>query len=177
MSQMEQAIMNELRPIDVSNIVETEEISTTEVMEGYRRWPEKTLTLPIGRHLGIYKVWLFESEKEKKYNEIRKNTPTENDDDQIPTMSDREFFDIITEVINLVLKLQHPLKRWQKVNVLMAPKALGGPKPARIRFLNQFDSEINLLRRIIIAQRAMINAEDSNTLTDLQWGVVRHVTQ
>lgn len=52
----------------------------------------------------------------------------------------------------------------------MAPKDEGIRKPNQIRYLNQFDMEINLLFRIIISKKTMNNAGQSGSLTESQWG-------
>ena len=63
-----------------------------------------------------------------------------------------DVFGIITDLLNLAIQLGHPLHRWQRVNVLLAPKNKGVVKANRIRYLNIFDSEVNLIRRIIIGK-------------------------
>ena len=40
------------------------ELKTQAVMKACGMWPESTMTLPLGRHLGMHKVWLKHSEDE-----------------------------------------------------------------------------------------------------------------
>ena len=170
LSQLETSIFQELKPIGLSNLSTDETISVEEIKNGYRKWKERMLTSPHGRHLGIYKVWQHTSIEEEEYRKKYDAMSEEEKRGTTKLMTEDDFFKIITDMINIALKLQHPLSRWKKVNVLMAPKDQGVSKPARIRYLNQFDSEVNLLQRIVISQRTMENAEQSGDMTDSQWG-------
>ena len=157
--ELEKDIFKELRPLDFSDLSTVEQIPLDSIKDGYRNWKERTLTSPHSRHLGIFKVWLFESKKERDNRAKYYALPPEERKERDNVLTTDEFFSIIQDIMNLAIHLNHPLKRWNRVNVYMAPKDVGIPKPNRIRYLNQFDSEINLLRRIIISQRAMHNAE------------------
>ena len=74
-------------PIDTTLTVDN-------VKQGFKIWREATSTSPSGRKLPLYKIWLQPN--------------VEHPD----TMIGDEFFKIITDIIVISKKLQHPLKRW-----------------------------------------------------------------
>ena len=135
-SPLEESIFEELKPLDLSNITAWEKIPFQDIKQGYLKWKECTLTSPHGWHLGIYKVWLWESELEIEERKKYWDQPENNHNEKLYTMYGDKFFQIITDIINLALQFNHPLHRWKWVNVLMAPKDLEIPKPNRIRYLN-----------------------------------------
>ena len=59
--------------------------------------------------------------------------------------------------------------------MIFFPKdAKGTPKINRLRCIDAFDAELNLLRRELISHRTMRLAENEKQLTDNQWGGRRH---
>ena len=106
----------------------------------HKIWREQTSTSPSGRKLPLYKIWL------QKYN----------DDKSITT---DQFFQLITDVINISQKLQYPLKRWLTVYNIFICKELGVFKPTRLRPLHNIEAEVNLIRREIISWRLIRNVE------------------
>ena len=128
-------------------------------MDGYRLWPEKTLTSPRGCHLGHHKAWLDFSEER------------ESDNHDNPPISRMHFFDIIQMKLNAAIKLQHHPSRWLHVHMMFKPKdPVPNPTTSRLRILNHLDNELNLLRRILIAHRVMQHSESSGLLATEQWG-------
>lgn len=59
LSPLEKEIFEELKPLELSDVHAIEEISLEDIKSGYKNRKERTLTSPHGRHLGIYKHWLF----------------------------------------------------------------------------------------------------------------------
>ena len=105
------------------------------VKQGFRVWNERTSASPSGRKLPLYKIWL------KSY-EIEEDV-----------LQGDEFFQIITDIINISQYLQYPLKRWLDVHNFFIPKDKGLFKTARLRTLHNIEAELNLIRRELIARR------------------------
>ena len=131
--------MHDPPPIDTN-------LSIENVKQGFKIWKERTSTSPSGRKLPLYKLWL------KSYAQ----------DDEVLTCD--EFFQIITDIINLAQRLQYPLKRWRNVHNLFICKDKGVYKTARLRTLHTIEAELNLIRRELIARRLVRNAETFNMI-------------
>ena len=116
-------------------------ITVDNVKQGFKIWTERTSTSPSGRKLPLYKIWL------KSY---------DNDDD---VLQGDEFFQIITDIINISQHLQYPVKRWLDVHNFFIPKDKGVFKTARLRTLHNIEAELNLVRRELISRRLVANAE------------------
>lgn len=82
------------------------------------------------------------------------------------------YFEMQETRLSLTIKLQHPLCRWWKVLMLFLPKEPQWVhKITWLRAIDSFNSELNLLRRIIISHRTMKIWEKKGNLSDQQWGV------
>ena len=91
-------------------------------------WKELTSTSPSGRKLPLYKIWLKSYEKAED------------------VLNCDEFFQIITDIINLAQQLQYPIQRWLNVHNLFICKDKGVYKPERLRTLHNIEAELNLIR-------------------------------
>ena len=69
-------------PLDPQQISTT--LHTRDVMKACRVWPEMTMTSPLGRHLGMHKAWLKESEDKD-------------------TLNGEENFQIITRIMQMAI--------------------------------------------------------------------------
>ena len=120
-------------------------ITLQNVKEGLRVWPTRTTTSPLGRRLILYKMWLTAS--------------TDSD-----ILDGDAFLQMITDVINLSHKYEHPLKRWSTVHNIYIPKKPGVYYMHRLRPLHIIDAELNLVRRELISRRLLWNAELYNMI-------------
>ena len=79
------------------------------------------------------------------------------------------FFGRQAQKINEATRLNHPLKRWERVHMLFIPKdEEETPQITRLRPIDSFDSEIDLLRRVLVSHRTMAQAKETKSLTDFQ---------
>ena len=156
-------VLEELRPRHGEPPSADISISSNDLQEAYRKWREKTHTSPEGTHLGHYKVWL------RDYGSTSKEEKT--DSGQARPLTRDEYFGIQATKINLALVLGHPLKRWIKVLMIFIPKDEEEVSLImRLRAIDSFDAEINLLRRILVSHRTMDQAEAGNLITYHQYG-------
>ena len=137
------------------------QLTLGDILQGYRLWPERTLTSPTGCHLGHHKAWLTSPDTSFLPEPLQRG----------PHLTNEGFLEIICLKLSLCISLHHPLRRWSRVHIMLTPKdKTYSPEIERIRMINQIDNELNLLRRILIAHRVMSNAEDSGLLSEDQWG-------
>ena len=128
--------------------------------KAFQVWPERTYTSPRGTNLGHYKVWLRDYLGSDETEEPRHSH-----------LASDEYFEIQALKLNWAITLRHPLKRWEKVTMLLLPKDKGEVTDiSRIRHIDFFDAELNLLRRLLISHRAMQSSEEINAITKHQWG-------
>ena len=73
-------------------------------------------------------------------------------------------------MLNLAVKHQVVLRRWQKVDTICIPKDQGIPKSHRLRPLNLYEADLNLILRHLVARKLTWNAEDHNFLPEDNWG-------
>ena len=98
-------------PLDPQQISTT--LHTRDVMKAHRAWLEMTMTSPLGRHLGMHKVWLKAS-------------------DDKDMLNGEEFFQIITRIMQIAIRHSCPLKRWTVIHNLFLMKDPGSPKITRL---------------------------------------------
>ena len=77
---------------------------------------------------------------------------------------------IHSTVLNLAVRNQIVLPRWTKVHTIMQPKDTGLPKLHRLRPLNIYEADLNLLLRVILARRVLRKVERGKELADETWG-------
>jgi len=76
------------------------------LMNGIKKWPERTSTSPSGRHLGIYKTLQKHVAKKKK------NTNDESEDDDTTGLlwQGRDILFLIFDIMTITLKHTYPLQ-------------------------------------------------------------------
>ena len=125
------------------------------MMEGYRNWKEQTTTSPSGRHLGHYHA-LY---RPFKYDEIKKE-----ENEKIERLQG-----IIIRLHHIMLQIavkhKHVYKRWNTVVTQMIEKDPGSPKLHRLRVINLYDCDFNLLLKIYFRQFSR-HCEDTNQLNE-----------
>ena len=93
------------------------EISREELRKGFKIWTEATATSPSGRHLGHYKV----------------------------LVQDDDMADFLIVQITLPLKYGFAPTRWTNALQTMLPKASGMPKVEKLRVIQFFEADYNLV--------------------------------
>lgn len=77
---------------------------------------------------------------------------------------------IHSTIANLAIANGVVLTRWTQVHTILKPKDRGTPKIHRLRPLNLYEADINLVLWVVLAQRLLQQAERSNRLADETWG-------
>jgi hypothetical protein len=129
-------------------------LTREQLMTGFKIWPEKTSTSPEGRHLGLYKTWIFKKKEAQPKEEMPKNT----------------FFDILLRLIQIALLASVPLRRWTTVHNIFIRKDSDNIKINRLRVIHKLDAELNLIRREFVTRRIMKNMEKHNKMANEQYG-------
>ena len=127
-------------------------VHMTDFIQGIQKWKEKTSTSPSGRHLGHYHAQIL--------------PPMNNEALDIQS----KFLRLHLGIINLAIKHQITLSRWIKVDTLCIPKDAGIPKMTRLRPLNLYEADLNLVLRQLVARKLTWNAEDNHLLPEDNWG-------
>lgn len=127
-------------------------ITTNEFKQGIKKWKKKTSTSPSGRNLSHYHAQILPNYVEEKQD------------------TSQMFIKIHMSLINLVVERQIILPRWCQVHTILQPKDTGTPKLHRLRPLNIYEDNINLLLRIVLARRLLKQAETQDALADEAWG-------
>ena len=101
-----------------------------EYVEGFRNWKEKTTTSPSGKHLGHHKCLLKPDGNQYSKEEL-------------------DFGEIMMRLHHTITPIAllnaSPLIRWLTSIVLLLPKDKGQPKINRLRIINTYESEYNLI--------------------------------
>ena len=93
----------------------------------------------------------------------------QNKKDQNNASSDT-IWKIITTLINASITLSTPLKRWLKVESIMFEKEKGNKKINRLRIIDKYEADYNLLLKIYWPKITNNIAEKNNTLGKNQLG-------
>ena len=101
-----------------------------EYIEGFKNWKEQTTTSPSGRHLGHHKSLL-------------KPDGTQYSDEEADF--EERMIKLHHTITSIALLNAPPLHRWLTSIVLLLPKDKGQSKIHRLRIINTYDSEYNLI--------------------------------
>ncbi len=134
------------------------------LMEGIKKWPERTTTSPSGRHLGIYKS-LRRHVKEKK-------KETDVPDAAIPGKIEqgRDVLYLIFDIMSLALQHTYTLERWKTVWTMFLEKDLGNPDINLLRCIMIFEADWQLLLKWHSSYGFLPRTEHAHTLTTDQGG-------
>jgi len=120
------ALLQNMRNKLPSPVPQSHPILYEELQKGIQKWPEKTTTLPSGRHLGIYKS--LQCHVIKKDDKQSTTPPTP---DGIITQGHDVLF-LIFDIMTLALRHTYTLNRWKTVWMLFIEKELGNPDLNRL---------------------------------------------
>ncbi len=128
-----------------------------QLMNGYRKWPERTTTLPSGRHLGIYKSMLKEF------------PPANPLPDYKPRTHGIEIMRMMFRLLQLAVKHTYVYSRWWIIWNMYLEKDLGHPWIDRLRALHLIEADLNLLFKWYSSKGFIMRAEKANRLNDSQY--------
>ena len=77
-------------------------------------------------------------------------------------------------IINLATSTGIPLKRWTMSEVIMIQKEINNPKINRLRVLNKYEAEFNLVLKLFWPRLTTKHLESRNRLGETQWGSRPH---
>ena len=130
-------------------------ISLDEMTYAFTKWKERTTTSPSGRHLGHYKA-LTVSDGE--------------DNNEVMKAFSFEMLSSYNVIINAALALGTPLQRWERSIVLMIEKEKNCHRINRLRVINIYEADYNLILKYFWPHKTTQFAERNNLLGENQWG-------
>ncbi len=136
------------------------------LLDGLKKWPERTTTSPSGRHLGIYKSLGKHVIKKKKNNDTPPDTPEETS----PLKQGRDVLYLMFDLMALALTHAYPLQRWRKVWTLFIEKEIGNPDLERLRCIMLFEADWQLLLKWHSSYGFLPKTEKARTLAYEQGG-------
>ena len=128
-------------------------ISLDEMTYAFTKWKERTTTSPSGRHLGHYKA-LTVSDGEDK-NEVMKAFSL-------------EILSVYNVIINAALALGTPLHRCEQSIVLMIEKERNNHRINRLRVINIYEADYNLILKYFWPHKTTQFVEINNLLGENQ---------
>ncbi len=142
------------------------------MLDGFRKWPERTSTSPSGRHLGIYKSLAKDANKKqskKKPNSTTNRTQT-NQTPKAPKHNGAHVLQIIHQLLVMAVNHCHTMERWTTIWNFFIEKELGNPRIDKLRALHLLEADYNLLLKWFGPKGFIKVAEDNQQLTDFQGG-------
>jgi len=134
------------------------------LLNGIKKWPEKTTTSPSGRHLGIYKS-LQRHVVDKPKTDKKTNPPPPQ-----RLQQGRDILYLIFDIMTLALRHNHTLERWKTVWTIFIEKELGNPDINRLCCIMIFEADWQLLLKWHLSYGFLPKAEQNQTLTPHQGG-------
>ena len=160
LSEIEKAFFYELKQhptITVSPLNNI--ISIVNMTSGFKKWREDTSTSPSMRHLGHYKC-LLKPDGQKLKEKLKDFNTT--------------MLAIHNIIINSATSTGIPLKRWTLSEVIMIQKELNNPRINRLRVLNKYEADLNLVFKFFWPRLTTNHLESRNLLGKNQWGTRPH---
>jgi hypothetical protein len=118
------------------------EITTDDVVKGFKSWSENTSTSPSKRHLGHYKALI----------------------------QDTRLLQCLTWFIQVVTSRGIAVSRWCHATNVLIEKDAGRPAIHRLRIIHLFEADYNLFLKLQWGHRLIRRADELNLLNDGQYG-------
>ena len=128
-------------PSQLSNVI-PDFMSIAQMLNGFRKWKEQTSTSPSNRHLSHYKCLLIPEEKVYKTDKFNKM-----------------MLKIHNTILNASIYTSIPLKRWKKLDVIILPKLQNNSQINRLRVINNFEVDFNLMLKFFWPKAATHQAK------------------
>ena len=128
-------------PCQLSNVT-PDSMSIAQMLEDFRKWKKQTSTSSSNRHISHYKCLLIPEDKDSKIDKYNKT-----------------MLMIHNTIINASIYNSIPLTRWTKSDVIMIPKLQNNPKMNRLRVINKFEVDFNLMLKFFWPKAATHQAE------------------
>lgn len=137
------------------------EVPMEQMIQGFKKWKERTTTPPSGKHLGICHVLMqqYEKEREEKQENCKEKSNVATKAVQMQNM-----------LINLAIKHQHTYERWETFHNNFLEKIAGKPLTEKLRITHMFESEWNCTLKYLIAKQLLRTANKGKTLCAKQAG-------
>jgi len=136
------------------------------LLEGIKKWLERTTTSPSGRHLGIYKTLGKHLVQTNKKNDQPASTPKTLG----PLKQGCDVLYLIFDIMVIALKHAYPLQRWGQVWTIFIEKEFGNPELNRLRCLMIFKADWQLLLKWHSSYGFLPKTEHTKTLVYEQGG-------
>jgi len=136
------------------------------LLEGIKKWLERTTTSPSSRHLGIYKTPGKHIVQQKNQND--QNTPLLQE--QVALKQGRDVLYLIFDIMSLALKHAYPLHRWRNVWTIFIKKELGNPELEHLHCIMLFEADWQLLLKWHSSQGFLPHTKQAGTLVEEQGG-------
>ena len=140
---------------EIIKISKQQIISFDEYKKGFRNWKKKTTIPPSERRLGHHHPLL---------------TPDEVQYSKEKEKFSKRMWKLHHNITSIALLNARPLRRWLMSIVILAPKDNGKPKIHRLRIINTYESEYNLILEYFWTKEGMEKAERNKWLGYNQMG-------
>lgn len=117
-------------------------ITTDDVVKGFKTWSENTSTSPSNRHLGHYKALI----------------------------QDARLLQCLTWFLQIVTSRGIAVSRWCNATNVLIEKDTGRPKIHRLRIIHLFEADYNFFLKLQWGHRLIRRADELNILHDGQYG-------
>ena len=128
-------------------------ISLNEFKKGYKIWKEGTTTSPSGQHLGHHHALL---------------APDGVQYDNSNTNFADTMWGIHNNITNITLLNEKPLSRWLLSLVIILPKDPVRPRIHRIRLINTYESDYNMVLKFFWPKEGLKMLKNKNG-----WGLIK----
>ncbi len=126
-------------------------ITSEEMKQAYKIWPERTATSPSERKLSHYKALLIQDDEEKKRH------------------TSKNILQVHHTMLEATLKTGVIPSRWKTCVSCAILKDPESPKISRLRIVHLYKVDFNLFIKLIWGQKLVHHAEDLNSLGEAQY--------
>jgi len=139
------------------------------LMNGIKKWPERTTMSPSGRHLGIYKT-LQKHVRRKKSDNPNQQKMMDNEEPLGALKQGRDVLFLIFDIMSLAIKHTYLLQRWCTVWTMFIEKEMGNPDIEQLRCIMIFEADWQLLLKWYSLYGFLPITEKAGTLAVEQGG-------
>ncbi len=141
------------------------DLTDEDLLQGIKKWPEKTSTSPSGRHLGHYKALSAPVRDDKNIGDSRLFHLDSSKEPSQATI--RQY---VLNEIRLIRRHQRPVTRWCKIWNLFLQKSPKDHRIHRHRTIHIGEADKQLVQKLDVARSLMRHAEHHGAIDDDAYG-------
>jgi hypothetical protein len=165
MTEISKDILQQLKQVRAEL---SDSIPLADMINGFLKWREKTVTSPSGKHLGIYRTLI--KTHNNQYTKPTINLSEMKEQEKINKEKAAIALDIQNKLINMAIKHCHTYNRWKVIHNFFIEKIPGRPLINKLRVIHIYEADWNFICKYFVSHQLHSKACHERTVRTEQTG-------